>query len=76
MSEWIKCSDRLPEIDIDNWYSKICLVTDGKDIGLASRYKEDEYDDWSSSYYIGTDVDINKITHWMPLPKLNDVAED
>lgn len=66
--KWIKCSDRLPEIESKNVYSDIVFVSDGKEIGLASLSMiNDEEHFWANSYYIGTDVEEPK--YWMPLPK-------
>ncbi len=59
MSEWIKCSDRMPEKDIS------VLTFDGIYIEVMEYwYNEEERNVWFNppappKYYI---------THWMPLP--------
>lgn len=65
--EWIKCSDRMPEL------SKNIIVTDGGNIGYIIEYCPPELDD---DYYISGIPDHtshsmthNSITHWMPLPE-------
>lgn len=67
MSEWIKCSERLP--DDDNFV----LVTNGKHTGIGAYLHDDHLEDderWQDEHF----EFINKqskysVTHWMPLPE-------
>lgn len=54
---WIKCSERMPELD-DDGHSKMVLVVGKKKI-IQQNYLVD--DEW---------VFLMDITHWMPLPEL------
>ncbi|WP_411814041.1 DUF551 domain-containing protein [Cronobacter sakazakii] len=65
MSEWIKCSDRMPEIG-----QRVLVATEGRSVNCAS------YRQWESAKtekgraprfedYRGT---VYGVTHWMPLP--------
>lgn len=53
MSQWIKCSERMPDAGVS------VLVTDGFDVIIGS------YDgfDWVDYYW------TEFATHWMPLPE-------
>lgn len=57
MSEWIKCSERMPELD-DDGYSEMVLVV-GRRGSIRLNYLKDN--EWSLAM---------EITHWMPLPEL------
>ncbi len=66
MTEWIKCSERIPDEDLH------VLCTDGKEITIGCyRYYEEERN--FASYYDGSDV--NEPTHWMPLPSLESIEQ-
>ncbi len=56
MSQWIKCSDRMPDDYQD------VLVTNGTEIDLQFTVKGD----WVLPNFGYKDV---KISHWMPLPE-------
>lgn len=53
---WIKCSERMPELD-DDGYSEMVLVA-GRNGSIRLNFLID--DEWSLAM---------EITHWMPLPK-------
>lgn len=64
MDKWIKCKDRMPEIDEE------CLVAScirygypeyGFSIYLA-RFRDHKFYSWE------LDKKLNHVTHWMPLP--------
>lgn len=66
MSEWIKCSDRLPEIN-GNY-----LVYDGEEIWMTSyKWHRKEGNILGFGLFFKTDPPYvsGEITHWMPLPK-------
>ena len=70
MTEWVSVKDEIPDVDPEFEYSEILIVTDGKEIGLGKYYEEDDgLSYWSNSYYIGTQVDYDNVTHFMELPK-------
>ena len=61
MSEWVKCSDRVPEM-----YQQCLVCIDGDDdrVHMAVAH----YNGWKSGF-----IGVNKwrivATHWMPLPE-------
>lgn len=59
MTEWIKCSDRMPE------YFRDVLVTDGK--GVEVKWL-DEADCWDSFMENNSDIHSGNVAYWMPLP--------
>lgn len=63
MSEWIKCSDRMPELR--KTYSRYCsarVIVNTESIGI--QFGELEHSgQWSVAGYQHRDV-----THWQPLP--------
>lgn len=70
MSEWIKCSERLPE----EYVIVICYAKHYDDENFSVRpgwcWKQDDKHKWVTSV-IGTngvDGQIDEVTHWMPLP--------
>ena len=69
MSEWIKCSDRLPKIE--EWRSTFIVYGSPKcgshcnDFQVMEAYYRREDKCWEFGEY---DCPIN-VTHWMPLPK-------
>ena len=73
MSQWIKCSDRLPECPHeyttdDTMVSHSLLVTDGRDSQSLGMGHMREDGTWR---LYGGDHDFmhpEKITHWMPFP--------
>ena len=54
---WIKCSERMPELD-DDGHSEMVLVVGKKKIIQPNFLVDDEW------------VFLMDITHWMPLPEL------
>ncbi|QGU13977.1 DUF551 domain-containing protein [Leclercia sp. 119287] len=54
--EWIKCSERMPEVMVT------VITSNGFDIGQGWW----DGDDWKS--FDCHDVVPGKVTHWMPLP--------
>lgn len=64
MSEWIKCCDKLPQMD------EPVLAWDGEYIEKAFRtdvYLESDGIQWIWTYY--DYMEWKDVTHWMPLPK-------
>ena len=57
MSEWIKCSDRMPEDMAD------VLVTDGWEVKIMW-WDGAKWDSWATRFAIDSDG----VTHWVPLP--------
>lgn len=74
MSEWIKCSDRMPEIDFSkseySWYVN-ALVTDGKCVTymtyISNGYAKTEKGKKPRWEYFDRIAHFEP-THWMPLP--------
>ena len=60
MSQWIKCSDRMPEFD----EVVLCGFWAKRSIG-ERKFK------WEFQYFTkrSQDFDREMITHWMPLPE-------
>jgi len=67
--EWIKCSDRMPLELSDEHISEVeVIVTDGTTVGTCEcrrGYMPSPWVEWSNY----GDIDADKITQWMPLPK-------
>lgn len=64
MSEWIKCSDRLPENDEE-------VLVFGKDGMFCGRYETCAgISYWNSHRWDHTEcmVEFEPVTHWMPFP--------
>lgn len=57
MSRWIKCSDRLPDLDDDGYSERVLALNSDEDIIFSWIVNHD----WE----FGEDI-----THWMPLPEL------
>lgn len=56
MSEWVYLINKEPEFNHDGY-----LITDGKTVSFGY---------WDTSDFVGVEcIYMNKITHWMPLPK-------
>lgn len=69
--KWIKCSERLPEIN------KSILVTDGTDIWVSYRLNPDIIPTCKNSYFSCSCCNncpqySTDITKWMPLPEVTD----
>lgn len=62
MSEWIKCSDRMPNGGDHEVF--VLVYADGAMNCLA--YYKGEWQDWCKANHLN--VAISDITHWMPLP--------
>lgn len=62
MSKWIKCSDQMPEKDID-----ILIVDDGVvEFGIYSSWINDaKFFTTNFEQFLKT----KNVTHWMPLPE-------
>lgn len=69
MSEWIKCSERMPlELSDEHTDAVDVIVTDGEMVGVCecrSGYMPYPWVEWSNY----GDIDAKQITHWMPLPE-------
>lgn len=57
MSQWIKCAERMPELD-DDGYSEMVLAVGPKKVILQNFTVDGK---WQLPM---------KVTHWMPLPEL------
>ncbi len=57
MSQWIKCTERMPELD-DDGHSEMVLVVGPKKIIQQNFLIDNEW------------VLPMEVTHWMPLPEL------
>lgn len=74
MSEWVKCSERLPEphewvlLFIATVKNGGCIATGCRDIPINDKYDYtvDSSTDWHSRAYRYRDYEI---THWQPLPE-------
>ena len=67
MSEWIKCSERLPEPmqDVLVWSPAFGIAGGEYDVAFQSRF----VDEWCGAHISShSEWDFNEITHWMPLP--------
>lgn len=65
MNEWIKCSDRLPEVGTyDKWRTHV-LILAGERVLEGYRNK---WGTWSRANGANTQ-DLPPVTHWMPLPE-------
>jgi len=64
MSEWIKCSERMPPVGEN--FLLFCEMTDGVKVIKVGRLSE-----MKRIYWFGNDEWLQKkrITHWMPLPE-------
>lgn len=60
MSEWIKCSERMPD-DFED-----VLVTDGDNVEVMWRHRSGLWDYWAPR---NPNISSNDVTHWMPLPE-------
>ena len=71
MSEWISVKDRLPERVKESNYSLPVICSDGKNIGIFDLFYHDEEKStsWSECYYIGSNLDRDMISQWMPIQK-------
>lgn len=72
MSEWVKCSDRLPELEQMVW-----IRCQDDIIIIAARFNEDDGWLWCACYghyydkgwkCCESEADDHNPTHWMPLP--------
>ncbi len=58
MSGWIKCSDRLPDLDDDGYSEPVLAINKIGNIQVVSFYSDEGWDF------------CDEITHWQPLPAL------
>jgi len=61
MSEWIKCSERLPG---DKDYANNLVLYENMLMCIVAYY-DDNRDSW---YSTETATNVENVTHWMPLP--------
>ena len=57
MSEWIKCSERMPELDDDGYSEPVLAINEIGNIQVVSFYSDEGLDSYA------------EITHWQPLPE-------
>jgi hypothetical protein len=57
MSQWIKCTERMPELD-DDGHSEMVLALDTKNMIHLNFLRDDGW------------LLPAEVTHWMPLPEL------
>lgn len=69
MSEWIKCSERLPESAPGTWSKPVIALSDAELVFKLSYYNGDECASgcWQRTRAFA-DSDSSKVTHWMPMP--------
>nr|UVX85278.1 MAG: Protein of unknown function (DUF551) [Bacteriophage sp.] len=69
MSQWIKCSERMPEEtdDIIVVSDDIIVVSDGIVISGISYSRRDGF--YMAALEYDDDEPIDGVTHWMPLPE-------
>lgn len=79
MSEWIKCSERLPEVGV---YVLAYIDGEIEPCVCCLENKKSLFDEhtteWEPSFthyetagydHVISDIDQGKVTHWMPLPQ-------
>lgn len=70
--KWISVNERLPEtthtMSCGNKYSEDVLVTDGEDCYVANLEAVRPFFEVKVWAITQSDVEINGVTHWMPLP--------
>lgn len=67
MSEWIKCSDRMPEERVRVRIAGLCLHKPNTEYWtMEAEYRSDP-DGWYDDEMAGDPLDIYPATHWMPL---------
>lgn len=71
MSEWTKCSDRMPEGE-----TPVLAWWDGEVRILEIRWEHPTYEEphpafqyWDDPTDDGQEIDWEAVTHWMPLPE-------
>lgn len=60
MGKWIECSERMPD-DFED-----VLVSDGGNVEVMWRDCDGFWDCWAPR---NSNIDIDDVTHWMPLPE-------
>lgn len=64
MGNWIKCSERMPDINTD------VMVTDGQTVGMAACRRNAIGDKCFPVIHSGNDwYGLDTPTHWQPLPE-------
>lgn len=64
MADWIKCSERMPDINTD------VMVTDGRGVGMAACRRNSLGDKHFPVIHSGNDwMTLDTPTHWQPLPE-------
>lgn len=66
--EWIKCSDRKPAEPDGEVRIITVMVSNGKSVGVCDYATGNLPSAWGEFSAYG-DIDADKITHWMPMPK-------
>lgn len=67
MSQWIKCSEQMPEEGED---VIICFVCNGlRQMHVGFYYQELDFTDWTVYSHKESCLDEVTVTHWMPLPE-------
>lgn len=65
MSDWIKCSDRLPKV---GERVLVCSVYGAVQHCAYYRDADDDNDFWQDTYDLADGRALDEVTHWMPLP--------
>ncbi|MBP3935040.1 MAG: DUF551 domain-containing protein [Pseudomonas sp.] len=75
MSKWIKCSERLPDIETPVWgftaneyLSIFCLSDSGEGFEWANCYGSHYYDNGHWNCHEAAVDDLYDVVSWMPLP--------
>ncbi|EQA3420201.1 DUF551 domain-containing protein [Cronobacter dublinensis] len=70
MSEWIKCSERMPENDdyvlVADFDAHYTSCEPNYQIACYGDWFKNNYPSWDNGDGLG--VNLKTITHWMPLP--------
>lgn len=70
MSEWIKCSERMPELDDDGYSEQVLLL--GKRNYVEAYNQFVGYLDGNGDFYFDAEFDCvpcHEVKYWMSLPK-------
>jgi hypothetical protein len=67
MTDWINCTDRLPEIDVSGWSDLVLVyMRDTGEVMAANLTRESSLSYWEVARRFSYKLDA--VSHWMPLP--------